>query len=186
MRSRAPWRHAALVATCAASLLGSSAAQAQTPVGIGESVLPLLATEAILPIDRRGSVLPLEKVQTRGRRTKVTLSADVLFAFNRAQLTPAARRTVARIGRRLRSAGGTVQVDGYTDSVGSDAYNLRLSQRRARAVIAALRSAAGAGKRFSARGHGESSPVAPNSEGGKDNPAGRAKNRRVTISYGRG
>lgn len=188
MRAAASWRCgvvAALAVGCGASLL-VGAAQAQTVVDVDASVLAIRADEAILPINVRESVLPLEDVETRGTQTKVTLSADVLFAFNKASLTPAARRTVARIGRRLRDARGSVRVDGYTDSVGSDAYNLRLSQRRARAVIGALRSAAGAGKRFSARGHGESNPVAENTSGGKDNPAGRAKNRRVTISYGRG
>jgi outer membrane protein OmpA-like peptidoglycan-associated protein len=79
-----------------------------------------------------------------------------------------------------------VRVDGYTDSVGSDAYNLGLSRRRAAAVSAALRGAIPARLAIQARGHGESDPVAPNTRGADDNPAGRAKNRRVTISYGRG
>jgi outer membrane protein OmpA-like peptidoglycan-associated protein len=175
---------AALAVAAAVSL--PALASAQSGVNPDASVLPIVIENSILPINIRDAVLPLEDVQTRGTRTRVTLAADVLFAFNQATLTPVARRTVARIAGRLRDSRGVVQVDGYTDSVGADAYNLRLSQRRARAVVAALRSSAGAGKRFSARGHGESSPVAPNSNGAKDNPAGRAKNRRVTISYAKG
>lgn len=176
----------ALLAAALAASSPASVAPAQTAVDPAASVLPILSDDAILPIDVRAAVVPLENVRTRGQRTRVTLAADVLFAFNKTTLTPAARRTVARIGRRLRNARGTVRVDGYTDSIGSNAYNLRLSERRARAVVAALRAATARGKRFAARGHGESDPVAPNVTGGKDNPAGRAMNRRVTISYRRG
>jgi OmpA-OmpF porin, OOP family len=175
---------AALVAMGVTSL--PALASARSAVNPDASVLPILIDDAVLPINIRDSILPLENVQTRGKRTKVTLSADVLFAFNRAALTRAARRTIARIAGRLRDSRGVVTVDGYTDSLGSDAYNLRLSQRRAGAVVAAMRSSASAGKRFSPRGHGESDPVASNTAGGKDNPAGRAKNRRVTISYAKG
>lgn len=183
MNPRTGRRCVALVALAAAGAvsLPNSGARAQTAVDTGSSVLPLLVDEAILPLSLRESVLPLEDVQRRGSQTRVTLSADVLFAFNKATLTPTARRTIARIAKRLE---GTVRVDGHTDSIGSDAYNLRLSRRRALAVVGVLRKAS-SGTRFSARGRGESSPVAPNTSGGKDDPAGRARNRRVTISYGR-
>lgn len=78
---------------------------------------------------------------------------------------------------------------GHTDSIGTPAYNRGLSTRRARAVQAELRRALGGGAPpVSARGRGESDPVAANTEGGEDNPAGRARNRRVVISFrgGRG
>ncbi len=78
-----------------------------------------------------------------------------------------------------------MQVDGYTDSVGNDAYNRDLSQRRAASVTAALTSRLrGKPTQLRATGHGESDPVAPNANAdGSDNPAGRAKNRRVTITF---
>ncbi len=81
----------------------------------------------------------------------------------------------------------TARVDGYTDSKGSSSYNDRLSQRRADAVATALRRAlSGAAPRLRTVGHGEEDPVAANqTEDGEDNPRGRAKNRRVTVSFGR-
>jgi OOP family OmpA-OmpF porin len=70
-----------------------------------------------------------------------------------------------------------VQLDAYTDSNGSDAYNEKLSQRRADSVREYLVSHGVSASRIEARGHGESSPVADNST-----PEGRAQNRRVEIA----
>jgi outer membrane protein OmpA-like peptidoglycan-associated protein len=67
-------------------------------------------------------------------------------------------------------------VTGYTDSVGSDAYNLRLSERRANTVREALVAEGIAADRITTKGMGESNPVASN-----DTAAGRAQNRRVDI-----
>lgn len=74
--------------------------------------------------------------------------------------------------------------NGYTDAKGSPNYNLDLSQRRAQAVEAVLRTRLGAGYVFTTTGHGETDPIAPNTTTeGSDNPEGRALNRRVTIRY---
>jgi OOP family OmpA-OmpF porin len=67
-------------------------------------------------------------------------------------------------------------IDGHTDNVGSDAYNLDLSQRRAEAVRAFLVQNGIRGTRVTAQGQGESSPVASNTT-----EAGRQQNRRVEI-----
>jgi OOP family OmpA-OmpF porin len=74
-----------------------------------------------------------------------------------------------------------VQIVGYTDSIGSDAYNLRLSERRAQAVKQYLVSKGVAAGRLSTEGRGEQDPIAPNSKDGKDNPEGRAMNRRAEL-----
>ncbi|GAA3762104.1 hypothetical protein GCM10022225_54790 [Plantactinospora mayteni] len=119
-------------------------------------------------------------------RVEVTLGADVLFAFGKADLTPAANQRLARVAERIRSqASGTVLVDGHTDSIGSEADNLRLSRRRAEAVRDALVALlAGAPVTFRVSGYGEQKPVAPNSTpDGDDDPVGRAKNRRVEIRF---
>lgn len=85
--------------------------------------------------------------------------------------------------------GGTsISVDGYTDSIGSVDYNLGLSRRRAGSVQQALSAALGGSgaTRIVTHGHDEADPVAPNTQDGHDNPAGRAQNRRVVISFSRG
>jgi OOP family OmpA-OmpF porin len=75
-----------------------------------------------------------------------------------------------------------VMIEGYTDSIGTEAYNQRLSERRARAVRQYLISKGTAADRLEAVGRGESNPVAPNTlPDGRDNPEGRAMNRRAEL-----
>lgn len=178
-------RAALVAAACLGALAASSGASAQ----------PLSAP---VVLDIRLPVVDLEltssslddSVQTEEseREVRLTLSADVLFRFNKASLSPKARSRLEEVTERIRRAKpGAVRVDGYTDSKGSDAYNLRLSRRRADAVSGALeqrlRSSA---PTLRAAGRGEKDPVAANeTKDGKDNPRGRAKNRRVTVSFGR-
>jgi outer membrane protein OmpA-like peptidoglycan-associated protein len=119
-------------------------------------------------------------------RVELTLGADVLFAFGKADLTPAAKQRLARVADRIRKqAKGVVRIDGHTDSIGGTADNQALSRRRAEAVRAELESLlAGTPATFQTAGHGESEPVADNTTpDGKDNPSGRAKNRRVEIRF---
>jgi outer membrane protein OmpA-like peptidoglycan-associated protein len=116
---------------------------------------------------------------------QVTLAADVLFRFDKATLSGKARDRIDEVAARLRDdSPATVTVDGYTDAKGSDSYNQRLSQRRAQAVAVALRRRGA--PRLIVRGHGEGDPVARNTNtDGSDNPEGRARNRRVTITFSR-
>jgi outer membrane protein OmpA-like peptidoglycan-associated protein len=157
----------------AAPAHGQSAADAP-------QVLDLVLT--VVSLD--GSVKTDESVD----KVEVTLGADVLFDFDEASLKPAARSRLAEAAERIR-AGRPAKVDvvGYTDAKGSAGYNRRLSERRARAVGRALRRALGASTpALRIRGRGEADPVAPNTkEDGSDNPRGRAKNRRVTVSFSR-
>jgi outer membrane protein OmpA-like peptidoglycan-associated protein len=110
---------------------------------------------------------------------KLILSADVLFDTNSATLSPRAKAVIAQVAAILlhRHVTGGVRVDGYSDNVGTAAYNLQLSQRRAAAVVAALRRAAPSAQiTYVAQGFGEADPVASNATA-----AGRRLNRRVTI-----
>jgi outer membrane protein OmpA-like peptidoglycan-associated protein len=128
------------------------------------------------------------ETQESNREVKITLAADVLFRFNRASLTARARSRIAEAAQRVRQGKpSAVRIVGHTDSKGSDAYNDRLSQRRAKAVARALRTALGAAApALKTEGRGESEPVAPNTkDDGSDNPRGRARNRRVTVTFGR-
>jgi outer membrane protein OmpA-like peptidoglycan-associated protein len=74
-----------------------------------------------------------------------------------------------------------VVVEGHTDSIGSDAYNQRLSERRARAVKQYLTSRGVEASRLETVGKGETEPVADNTKNGRDNPEGRAMNRRAEL-----
>jgi len=103
--------------------------------------------------------------------------SDVLFDFDSANLKPGAREKVARIAGILQSHRDLkIQVEGHTDSVGSDDYNLRLSERRADSVRANLVQQGVARDAVGTAGFGESKPVATNGTA-----AGRQQNRRVEI-----
>lgn len=109
---------------------------------------------------------------------------DVLFEFGKATLTSNARGKVRAIADALNNIAPArrVSVEGHTDSIGSEAYNQRLSEHRAEAVAIALENAGVQNQRITTRGFGKRYPVAPNTTpDGADNPTGRAKNRRVEV-----
>ncbi|HYL39368.1 MAG TPA: OmpA family protein [Bryobacteraceae bacterium] len=103
--------------------------------------------------------------------------SDVLFDFNKYSLRPAAREKLAKIsGIILSHPGLRLEVDGYTDSIGSDVYNMKLSEERAGAVQGYLTAQGIAPEAVTAMGFGKEDPVASN-----DTAAGRQKNRRVEL-----
>ena len=103
--------------------------------------------------------------------------SDVLFDFDSANLKPGAREKVARIASILHSHPDLkIEVEGHTDSVGSDAYNQRLSERRAESVRVGLVQQGVNRDVVGTAGFGESRPVATNGT-----PSGRQQNRRVEI-----
>jgi outer membrane protein OmpA-like peptidoglycan-associated protein len=103
--------------------------------------------------------------------------SDVLFDFNKSTLRPAAREKLAKIsGIILSHPGLTLEVDGYTDSIGSEDYNMKLSDRRAGGVRDYLLGEGISPDNITAKGFGKDNPVASN-----DNAAGRQKNRRVEM-----
>jgi OmpA-OmpF porin, OOP family len=160
-----------------------------------------LAQETEIHDQVRDLVLPVEdltlettsldrSVQTRESNSEVnvTLAADVLFRFDRASLTARARSRIAEAAKKIRQGQPSrVRIVGHTDSKGTGAYNDRLSRRRAESVARALRAALGAGApALDTEGRGERDPVAPNAKpDGSDNPRGRARNRRVIVSFAR-
>lgn len=110
----------------------------------------------------------------------------MLFAFDSAKLSPDAADVLASVVTGLRDADAErVAVTGYTDAIGSTSYNQRLSERRAATVRDYLRDELDdLDIRYPVVGKGESQPVAANTKpDGSDNPDGRAKNRRVTVTY---
>lgn len=102
---------------------------------------------------------------------------DVLFDFNKYTLKPGAREKLAKVaGILLAYPGLKVQLEGHTDSIGSDEYNLKLSDARAGAVRDYLVSQSVPAANLTAAGFGKDNPVASN-----DNAAGRQQNRRVEM-----
>jgi outer membrane protein OmpA-like peptidoglycan-associated protein len=111
---------------------------------------------------------------TRGLIVNV---GDLLFETGQYELRPSAREKLARFaGIVLPYQGLSVQVEGFTDSTGSDALNERLSRQRADAVSRFLIGQGLAPERLRARGYGPADPIASN-----DTPEGRQRNRRVEL-----
>ena len=99
------------------------------------------------------------------------------FEFNKTVLTEPARETLDQVASALSTQPELrVEIQGYTDSIGSDAVNLNLSQRRADAVKTYLISKGANGSTLTARGYGKAMPVASNAT-----KEGRAQNRRVAF-----
>jgi outer membrane protein OmpA-like peptidoglycan-associated protein len=117
-------------------------------------------------------------LQTRDTARGLIVSMpDVLFDFNKYTLKPEARERLARIsGIVLAYPDLKLEIDGYTDSVGSDEYNQTLSDKRAEAVRDYLVSSGVSMNNVAARGMGKADPVADNSKA-----AGRQLNRRVEM-----
>jgi OOP family OmpA-OmpF porin len=108
---------------------------------------------------------------------KVTLNADALFDFDKSVLKPAAKASLDSLAGKVKSLTLEVIVAvGHTDSIGTDAYNQKLSIRRAESVKKYLVSQGIEARRIYVEGKGESQPVADNKTA-----EGRAKNRRVQI-----
>jgi len=103
--------------------------------------------------------------------------SDVLFDFDKYTLKPGAREKLAKVsGILLAYPGLRLQLEGHTDAIGTEEYNLQLSQKRADEVRTYLVSQGVADSNVSAIGFGKESPVASN-----DTAAGRQQNRRVEM-----
>jgi outer membrane protein OmpA-like peptidoglycan-associated protein len=124
----------------------------------------------------RAQLSQVLQTQETARGLIVNMS-DVLFDTAKYTLKPEAREKLAKVsGILLAYPNLKVQVEGYTDNVGGDQYNLTLSQQRGDAVRAYLVSQGVSPDNISATGYGMSNPIADNATA-----AGRAQNRRVQM-----
>jgi outer membrane protein OmpA-like peptidoglycan-associated protein len=124
------------------------------------------------------SISEILEARNEARGLIVSLS-DVLFDFNKASLKPGAREKLSKLAGILLAypAAYRMEIEGHTDSIGSDEYNLRLSEARAGSVREYLVGAGIPADRIMAvKGLGKTMPVATN-----DKPEGRQMNRRVEI-----
>lgn len=123
--------------------------------------------------------LPGAEVERVGEGIKVTLKENIVnFAFDSSNLSQSSKDNLDKLATVLANNPDTdINIYGYTDSKGADAYNVSLSDRRAAAVKSYLSGKGVAGSRMITKGMGKADPVASN-----DTDAGRAQNRRVEFA----
>lgn len=128
-------------------------------------------------------------VKETPEEVRIELAADVLFDFDKADVTPKAADALGQAADVIRKnrPKRPVRIEGHTDAKGSPEYNQGLSQRRAESVRGWLAANGNVkGVRFETKGFGAQRPVAPNAKpDGSDDPDGRQKNRRVEIVIAR-
>jgi OOP family OmpA-OmpF porin len=143
----------------------AAAAPAPAPAPEPPPVVAAPAPEPAPPV----AAAPLPK--------KISLSADTLFNFDKSELRPDAKAELDDLVARLHAANvDEITVVGHTDSIGTDQYNQKLSERRANAVKAYLVAQGMSAEKIQAEGKGEREPVADNKT-----KQGRQENRRVDI-----
>jgi outer membrane protein OmpA-like peptidoglycan-associated protein len=122
--------------------------------------------------------VPGAVVQRVGEGLAVTFDSGLLFDYDSDVLRPEAKKNLSSLAASLDKYPDTnILVVGHTDSVGTDAYNMSLSERRAAAAVNYLVSQGVARARIRSAGRGETEPVASNSTS-----EGRQQNRRVEVA----
>jgi OmpA-OmpF porin, OOP family len=119
---------------------------------------------------------PIPAAEPTPEKMKYCVSLDIEFDINKADVRPQYHDEVAKVGDFMKKYPTTTAViEGYADEVGSDDYNMKLSQRRAESVVKSLTENFGIDpSRLSAKGYGKTRPTADNAT-----DAGRQKNRRI-------
>ncbi|MEO8852934.1 MAG: OmpA family protein [Ginsengibacter sp.] len=121
--------------------------------------------------------IPGAKVERVDEGIKVEFNEKILFAFSKSDIGDSAKDNLNKLVAILNKYPNTnIEIQGHTDSRGTDEYNMGLSLRRANAVRDYLQSQGIAGTRMTTRGFGESAPAYSN-----DTPEGMAQNRRVEF-----
>jgi outer membrane protein OmpA-like peptidoglycan-associated protein len=156
----------------------AAAAQAQAQ---GAQQVAQQATQDAQQARERAARLEADLAALEAQRTErglvVTLGNDVLFDTGRAELKAGASRALDQLAKFMQEhPERSVLIEGFTDSVGAEDYNMDLSRRRADAVRAALTSRGIAADRVAAVGYGEQYAIASNADAG-----GRQLNRRVEV-----
>ena len=173
------------------ALLGSLACTAEDPPIVAAEPMPAPAPQPIAAapeldsdgdgvidrLDRCPDTLAGQKVDTYGCPDILLVLTGINFKFDSSQIEPDSERILNQAVETLNKASSVdVRIEGHTDSTGSDAYNDKLSHRRANAVRDYLVQHGIAAARLTTDGKGESQPVASN-----DTADGRYQNRRVEF-----
>jgi outer membrane protein OmpA-like peptidoglycan-associated protein len=121
--------------------------------------------------------IPGAKVERIDEGIKVEFNEKILFAFSKSDLSDSAKMNLDKLATALTNYPNTnIEIQGHTDSRGTEEYNMGLSLRRANAVRDYLVSKGIDGSRMTVKGYGESAPAYTN-----DTPEGMAQNRRVEF-----
>jgi outer membrane protein OmpA-like peptidoglycan-associated protein len=157
-------------------------ARAQKPAGKWQTPKPADQWQKPGEIQVPRGIQAIKK-QADKCQQRFAIGADALFEFDKWTLSAQAEETLRALLPLLAQTGKhPVSIEGHTDSVGADAYNQTLSEKRAQAVKGWLVEHKAVAAPAAVKGFGETKPVAPNTKpNGADDPAGRQRNRRVEI-----
>ena len=185
---------ASAVAVCLLSTAQAQKYKVDDPVppGAKGQVLPLQGTVTNLvglnlavggKVDSLNAALKDLGARTTGTEIQIELASDVMFDFDKADLRSTAIPSLQKVVVVMRAYPSYLcTIGGHTDGKGDKTYNQKLSERRADSVKTWL-VAHGAPNPITARGFGDTKPIAPNKKpNGSDDPDGRQKNRRVEIT----
>ncbi|WP_206858875.1 OmpA family protein [Lysobacter changpingensis] len=174
----------ALAGVAAGLLSGDDATERRQRALVGAGVGGLAGAAIGNYQDRQEAALRQQTAGTgvdvvrQGNNITLNMPSGITFDFDKSNLKPEFYPVLDNVARTLQEYNQTViEVAGHTDSVGSDAYNQKLSEQRANAVSSYLQGRGLNRERFIVVGAGESRPIASN-----DTEAGRAQNRRVEIT----
>ncbi len=132
-------------------------------------------------LEKQNEGLPPEEqvtVERVGEGLNITMGSGILFDVAKSNLKPSVRQSLDKMSETLKKYDDTnIVVSGHTDSDGSDAFNMTLSEQRASAVANYLSGLGISRSRVLTRGFGEEDPIAENSA-----PGGKQQNRRVELA----
>lgn len=163
----------------AGGLIGGNLTGALIGAAVGGGAGALIGNKMDKQADKIEEAVPGAEVKRVGEGIQVIFDdkSGVSFGFDSADLTPVAKQNLDAIAEVFIEFPDTdLMIEGHTDNVGNDDYNMKLSKRRAESVVAYLKSKGVAGNRFSVEAFGETRPRFDNST-----KEGQAKNRRVEI-----
>jgi outer membrane protein OmpA-like peptidoglycan-associated protein len=157
--------------------LGNTAAGVIVGAAVGGTVGAVIGRKMDKQAEEMKQVMGDAEVKRVGEGIVVEFKDKVLFGYDRADLSTTAQGSLNKLGNVLQKYPDTnIEILGHTDNKGSDNYNQGLSERRANAAAAYLRTNGIAGTRITTKGMGESDPKATN-----DTDEGRTENRRVEF-----